>query len=97
MVSLKIKLIASWSMQDSTTASKVSRPIPEQIFALIQDQIQETGEKNRYKEMHKKFKVLTYDKPRSRGSKSIKNKDGHVIFDEKEKNQKEIEYHQTLY
>lgn len=49
-------------------------------------------------EMNKKVKVITDDKPRSRGSKCIKDKDRHVLFDEKEKHQKEMgrEYHQTL-
>lgn len=52
---------------------------------------------HRYKEMHKKVKELSDHKPRSRGNVCIKDKDGHVLFDDEKIKERWEEYIIELY
>ena len=61
------------------------------------EEIETLESRHHYKEMHKKIREITEDKPRMKGSNCIRDKEGKMLFEEEEIKKRWVEYTTDLY
>lgn len=60
-------------------------------------EIESLESRHHYKEMHKKIKEIANDKPKNKGSKCIRDRDGNMLFEEEAIKKRWVEYTTELY